>query len=433
MLEKSFAIHVDQIGKSFEIYPSPRARLQQFLLSPLRKLAGNSDSSSSNSFKALENITFHIGKGETVGIVGRNGSGKSTLLQIICGTLAPTSGQVRTNGRIAALLELGSGFNPEFSGKENVYLNGQVLGLSLREIDEQYESILQFADIGSFIDHPIKIYSSGMVVRLAFATAIHMKPDILVIDEALAVGDTAFQQKCLSRIRDMQLSGISILLVTHSSNALIDYCDRGIFLKNGKVILDGPCREVVKAYSDELVKDEGGVTSVSGNVTAEPHSNELALVKNYDGVSKPAMQVVSVRLFNENGIESSTYDFADLVRVETVIRVKTSVSKPCFGIQISSTDGIVLWSTTTQSMDTALNDLQEGDHTFTWELQANFSGNRYVLALGLGHIKNGEYKRLHRQDYAAHFDVIPAARQGVGWLAPKPIFSQQSVSAHEGA
>jgi lipopolysaccharide transport system ATP-binding protein len=272
MSSDASVIRVDEIGKHYLLYDSPRARLKQFIVPKLRRALGLSPNRYYNEFHALTDISFVVGRGETVGIIGRNGSGKSTLLQIICGTLFPTAGSVTTQGRIAALLELGSGFNPDFTGRENVHLSAAVLGLTTQEIQGKFEDIIRFADIGDFIDQPIKTYSSGMVVRLAFATAIHVNPDILVVDEALAVGDVAFQQKCLDRIRHLQRQGVSILLVTHSTNALIEYCDRAIFLKHGRLIMDGTCRDVVKAYADDLVLDEGGAPN-EFIVESEPADN----------------------------------------------------------------------------------------------------------------------------------------------------------------
>lgn len=415
----NFVIKVQDVSKCYHIYDNPRHRLKQMLSRGLKQHY--------REFWALHNVSFEIKKGETVGIIGRNGSGKSTLLQVICGTLSPTQGSVETQGRIAALLELGSGFNPEFTGRENVYLNASILGLTQKEIDARYESIAVFADIGSFIDQPIKTYSSGMVVRLAFATAIHVEPDILVVDEALAVGDTAFQQKCLNRIRQMQREGVSILLVTHSTNTLVEYCDRGIFFKHGRLILDGPCRDVVKIYADDIVKDEGGNTTIA----TEPPKSDVEGVVSSDlatqTASTPNMQqlpmiVESVQLLDKQGNVCTTVAFGGEISILVKTRLQQYVSEPCFGIQLSSPDGITLWSATTNSMNLSLPAMNAGFYEFKWNLTAQFSGNRYILAIGVGQIINGEYKRHHRLDYAGHFDVMPVPHSGAGWLAPQPSF-----------
>ena len=202
--DENVAIQVEGLSKCYQIYDKPGDRLKQFLFPRLKPSARRNGTAYFREFWALRNVSLTVKQGETIGIVGRNGSGKSTLLQIICGTLTPTQGDVRTNGRIAALLELGSGFNPEFSGRENVYLNAAVLGLTKEETDARFDEIAAFADINDFIDQPIKTYSSGMVVRLAFAVAINADPQILVVDEALSVGDELFQRKCFARIEQIR-------------------------------------------------------------------------------------------------------------------------------------------------------------------------------------------------------------------------------------
>lgn len=238
------AITVSAVSKCFEIYDNPRDRLLQ-ILSPTRKKYHR-------EFWALRDISFEVARGETVGIVGRNGSGKSTLLQIICGTLSATSGSVSVQGRVGALLELGSGFNPEFTGRENVYMGGAVLGLSRAFIDQKFDDILAFADIGQFIDQPVKSYSSGMVVRLAFAVQSQVEPDILIVDEALAVGDARFQAKCFDRLKRLKDNGTSILLVTHSGEQIVNHCSRAILLNESHLVVEGQPRAVMNRYMDLL-------------------------------------------------------------------------------------------------------------------------------------------------------------------------------------
>lgn len=238
------AIRVESISKCFQIYEKPHHRLLQMLSRGRARYY--------REFWALRDVSFDVMKGETVGIVGRNGSGKSTLLQIICGTLTPTSGMVQTSGRVAALLELGSGFNPEFSGRDNVYLNGAVLGLSREEVDSRYDDIAAFADIGSFIDQPVRTYSSGMMVRLAFAVAINVNPRVLVIDEALAVGDELFQRKCFSAIEKIKKDGATILLVSHSASAVVSLSDRAILIDAGERVGIGQPKRVVSGYQKIL-------------------------------------------------------------------------------------------------------------------------------------------------------------------------------------
>lgn len=239
-MSSDVSIKVSGLGKCFHIYNTPRDRLLQMFWRGRKQLY--------HEFWALRDVSFTIGKGECVGIVGRNGSGKSTLLQLICGTLSPTTGEVQAKGRIAALLELGSGFNPEFSGLENVYLNGALLGLERSEIDKRLDDILEFADIGDFVHQPVKNYSSGMMMRLAFAVQATVEPDILIVDEALAVGDEKFQRKCFARLESLKAKGTSILFVSHSGPQIIEFCDRAILIEQGSRVLTSTPMQVVRAY-----------------------------------------------------------------------------------------------------------------------------------------------------------------------------------------
>lgn len=241
-------IRASNLSKCYQIYDAPRDRLKQFVVPRIQRLVGQSPKQYFREFWALKDVSFEIKKGETVGIIGRNGGGKSTLLQILAGTLAPTSGEANINGRVAALLELGSGFNPEFSGRENVFLNGQILGLSQKELESRYDRIVEFAEIGEFIDQPVKTYSSGMFVRLAFAVQAHIDASIIIIDEALAVGDVFFRQKCYARLEQLRSSGAAVLLVSHSMPDIEQYCERAILLDRGTPRFIGPAPEATKHY-----------------------------------------------------------------------------------------------------------------------------------------------------------------------------------------
>jgi ABC-type polysaccharide/polyol phosphate transport system ATPase subunit len=247
-MSSEIVIKVENLSKCYHVYDQPRNRLKQFLFPRLQRMLNLSPRQYYREFWALKNISTDIKKGEAVGIVGRNGSGKSTLLQLICGTLSPTQGLVETNGRIAALLELGSGFNPEFSGRENVYLNGSILGIDKEHLDEKFSDIAIFADIGDYLDRPVKSYSSGMFVRLAFAVQMHLDPEILIIDEALSVGDQFFQAKCYAAIRAMMDNGTTVLFVSHSAATVKALCPRAILLSNGELVVDGPASKVLDRY-----------------------------------------------------------------------------------------------------------------------------------------------------------------------------------------
>lgn len=248
MSSSDIAIEVRNLGKIYTIYKRPEDRLKQSVIPRLQRLVGRPANSYFREFWALRDVSFDVKRGETVGIIGRNGSGKSTLLQIICGTLSATQGTVTSRGRIAALLELGSGFNPQFTGRENVYLNGAILGLSKEELDVLFDDIAGFADIGEFIDRPVLMYSSGMVVRLAFSVQAMINPDILVVDEALAVGDEKFQRKCFARIEELKGKGTSILFVSHSGPQIVELCDRALLLEQGQRLLFHQPLQVVRAY-----------------------------------------------------------------------------------------------------------------------------------------------------------------------------------------
>ena len=231
-------IRVVGVGKSYRMYEKPSHRLWQALIGR---------ETEHREFHALRDVSFQIGRGETVGIIGRNGSGKSTLLQIIAGTLKPTTGTCQVNGKVAALLELGSGFNPDFTGRENVYLNGAILGLTRAQIEDRMQAILDFADIGEFIDQPVRSYSSGMAVRLAFAVIAHVDADILIVDEALSVGDAFFSQKCMRFLRNFQKHG-TLLFVSHDAAAVTNLCSRAVWLEEGVIRMQGSARAVVEAY-----------------------------------------------------------------------------------------------------------------------------------------------------------------------------------------
>ena len=266
-MSSELAVEVENLGKLYPIYDHPRDRLLQALWRQRKQLY--------RPFWALRGVSFELKRGQTLGIVGRNGSGKSTLLQLLCGTLTATCGRARVNGRIGALLELGSGFNPEFSGLENIYLNGTLLGLTNKEIEDCLDAILAFADIGDFIQQPVKTYSSGMAVRLAFAVQAHVHPDLLVVDEALAVGDEMFQKKCYSHLERLKAEGTSILLVTHSCPQILQHCDQALLLSGGELKLWGSPKLITSTYQR------------LNNAPADEWDNLLREANDQDGSANP--------------------------------------------------------------------------------------------------------------------------------------------------
>jgi lipopolysaccharide transport system ATP-binding protein len=411
------AIEVTGLGKRYEIYGRPYERLLQTMLRGRHTFY--------REFWALTDVTLSVRRGETVGLIGRNGSGKSTLLQLVAGTLTPTTGSVRSHGRIAALLELGSGFNPEFTGRENVYLNGAILGISRREMNDAFGAIERFADIGDFIDQPVKTYSSGMMVRLAFAVAVHVTPDVLIVDEALGVGDTAFQSKCLARIRQMQRNGVAILLVSHSPNTVIEFCDRAAYLDRGRLVASGSCREILEQYANDVVSSEGATA-----LPERPNRSAFEAPSASRGAprpigSRPRTEIVAVQIADADGQAKQAFASGDEVRVRVEVSYHEENPAPCFGIQVKSTDDIILWTSTTQLMGLVLPGMSAGTPaTYEWRLRANVGGGRYVLAIGAGDVRSGQYVRHSRLHYAGHFDVLPEPRRGSGWLEPAASFVQ---------
>jgi lipopolysaccharide transport system ATP-binding protein len=292
MSSDDVAIRVRDVSKHYLMFSRPEDRLKQSIVPRLQRLVGQQPTQYYRDFAALNGVSFDVKRGETVGIIGRNGSGKSTLLQIVCGTQQATSGSVQVRGRIAALLELGAGFNPEFTGRENVYLNAAILGLGRSEIDRRFDDIARFADIGLFIEQPVKTYSSGMYIRLAFATAINVDPDILVVDEALAVGDEAFQRKCFARIESIRDKGATILFVSHGAQTIVQLCDRAILLDGGEKLLDGEPKPVVNQYQRLLNLTREEAVSVRAEIRkmrlTETQDTELVEPDGAQQIAAPA-------------------------------------------------------------------------------------------------------------------------------------------------
>ena len=328
-MSSDLAIKVEGLGKSYHIYDRPQDRLKQPIYSTLRRVLGKTSNPLYRKFWALKNISFEIFKGDTIGIIGINGSGKSTLLQLICGTLNPTEGKISSNGRIAALLELGSGFNPEFTGKENVYLNASLLGLSKTETDKRFKSIVDFAEIGEFIDQPVKHYSSGMMVRLAFAVIAHVDADILVIDEALAVGDAVFTQKCMRFIRGFQLKG-TLLFVSHDSNAVNSLCNKALWLSDGHLIGYGKAPDITKEYTNYCIAAQTKDLYILDNKTDKFESGdakilEVRIAPNEMAIKGGELVSLSIKILFNKAIEESIVGYHFKNRLGQVIFGNISV------------------------------------------------------------------------------------------------------------
>lgn len=336
-------IRVNNVSKMYRIYDHPQDRLKQMLAWRWGRNYGR-------EFWALKNVSFQVDRGETVGIIGRNGSGKSTLLQVIAGTLDPTEGSVQIHGRVAALLELGSGFNPEYTGRENVFMNGSILGLSNEELSRRFENIAAFADIGSFIEQPVKFYSSGMMVRLAFAVQMHVDADILIVDEALAVGDVFFQAKCTRALKAYQERGGTLLFVSHDMSAVQNLCDKGLLLEHGKVVVEGSTADAVSKYyhlerhTTTATPDNASIAvSSSATETHRALMAENAVPIRRNNVTGTGDAIVE-RLFITNEFDEPTSQFMvnQRIRVRMVIRFERDANDVEFGIGLSDRSGQLL-------------------------------------------------------------------------------------------
>ena len=326
------AITVEDLSKVYQIYDLPRHRLWQSLWRGRRRFY--------REFHALTHVSFDVRRGEVVGIIGRNGSGKSTLLQLVCGTLTPSSGQVVAKGRVAGLLELGAGFNPEFTGRESVYLNGAIMGLTTAEVDARYTQIVEFADIGDFLDQPLKTYSTGMVVRLAFAVIAHVDADVLVIDEALAVGDAFFVQKCMRFLRDFMTRG-TILFVSHDTGAIVNLCHRAIWLHKGEVMVDGSPKDVAEAYLQHLAEDAFGAAP------RRPLESDEAAAPQQRSFGRGGARITGVDLVDGAGASLQSISGGETVTLRIRAEAVESLSSPIVGFIVKDRLGQVLFSDNT--------------------------------------------------------------------------------------
>ncbi|WP_045770582.1 ABC transporter ATP-binding protein [Xanthomonas albilineans] len=391
--EVDAAILVSDVTKCFQVYSQPQDRLKQAILPRLSRFIGRPGSMYYREFWALKGINFEVRQGDTVGIIGRNGSGKSTLLQIICGTLQPTSGEVTVRGRVAALLELGAGFNPEFTGRENVYMSASILGLSRDQVDRKYDDIVAFADIGDFLEQPVKTYSSGMYVRLAFAVIAHVDADILVVDEALAVGDAIFVQKCMRFLRKFREKG-TLLFVSHDTSSVLNFCQSAVWLDRGRMRMHGAAQETCNAYieycSQEVYGDtvklhsrqvEKPMTTVPSlaNVEKDLKVELFDNVANSNGWQSGVANIDSVVLCNDQGEPFNSFAGGEHVLLRVRATVHKPLKSPLIGFFVKDRLGQSLF----------------GEHTYTYVqppmqveagtcLEASF---RFTLPL----LPNGEY------------------------------------------
>lgn len=411
-------IRVRNVGKMYRIYERPQDRLKQMLLWRFGKSYGR-------EFWALRDISFDIHRGETVGIIGRNGSGKSTLLQIIAGTLAQTEGEVEVRGRVAALLELGSGFNPEFTGRENVFLNGAILGLSREEMESRFDEIAAFADIGPFIDQPVKVYSSGMVVRLAFAVQVVVPKDILIVDEALAVGDMFFQAKCMARMRRMLDDGVTVLFVSHDIGAIKSLCQRALFLNYGAMEDEGDVARVVDRYFAARVRGEQAVIdSELPTITDTAPIEHAAFTPSEDFLRRSAFERIqngrarfaNVQIINTHGRPIDVADYDQPITLRMAIEITDDINDDLtFGYHITDSNGINIIYT-----DSAIEQLQ---------IERPRRGERYIIdSTFRASLRHGTYSVI-----AAISIPINLAQAQVDYCDYIPIAAQFTVSPRPGS
>lgn len=397
-MSSDIAIQVKNISKCYQIYDQPQDRLKQAIVPRIQKTLGLPQKTYTREFWALNDVSFELKRGGSLGVLGLNGSGKSTLLQIICGTLSPSSGSIAINGRIAALLELGAGFNPEFTGLENVYLNGSVLGLSNQQITTQLENILEFADIGDFINQPVKTYSSGMYVRLAFSVAIHSNPDILVVDEALAVGDFLFQQKCNLFMKE-NLSEVTKLFVSHDISAIANMTETAIVLNRGRLVYFGDVQSAIQEYQISSRAILGSKESPKSNVVSQKveclpevnnvHNNVLSGVfvdiptSSLSGTLDSVIQSFSWSVDGKQG--GSLVRTGDLVTFSIVIKSDNDILSPIIGYQIQDRFGTVIFGENSTSSGIDVSSIPRGQIILTMDMQwPEVSSGKYSITMGVG-------------------------------------------------
>lgn len=400
------AIEVANLSKVYKIYSNPKDRLKQFIF--------GGDKNYYTEFWALRNVTFNVEKGKTVGIIGKNGSGKSTLLQIITQTLQSSEGKLKVEGRISALLELGSGFNPEYTGRENVYMNGSIMGLSEKEIKAKMSEIEEFAEIGEFIDQPVKLYSSGMFVRLAFACAINVDPDILIVDEALAVGDMQFQLKCIDKMKQFKEEGKTILFVSHDTYSIKNFCDEVIWLKDGQVFKQGDVLSITNEYEEFMKSKVYKPISTTAREDLQPKEAE-----NDSELNKPRNEVLSIdgiRLTDKEGVEKKEFQLKEDLIVNIDYTVYKSIGKIVAGIAIIDQQDQYICGINTK-LDNYLLDSKPGKHT----LKCRYKDILLlpgIFSVDIGFFENSGMVRLDYKSKYAFFRMLSAEyiAEGVTYL-----------------
>lgn len=420
-MDKNIAISVMDVSKIYRLYDKPIDRLKE-ALSPTHKKYHK-------EFFALDKLSFNVEKGSTVGIIGTNGSGKSTILKIITGVLNPSTGSVKVDGNISALLELGAGFNSDYTGIENIYMNGTMMGFSREEMEKKLPEILEFADIGDFVYQPVKTYSSGMFVRLAFALAINVEPEILIVDEALSVGDVFFQSKCYAKMEEIRKKGTTILMVTHDMGSIIKYCDKVVLLNKGKFLAEGSARDMVDLYkkilagqfdetSMELSDFNSGVVEDLANIKM---SKEDTFMKTTNELMKAKMtinpslteygdgraSIVDFGIVDAKGSISNLLMKGEYFYIKEKIRFNSKIKSPIFTYTIKDKKGTELSGTNTMLEAAKVEEVDEGDiYEVSFKQKMTLQGGEYLLSMSCTGFEEGDLQVYHRLYDVASITVI---------------------------
>ena len=412
-------IRLEKISKAYKIYNKSGDRIKESLSLRHKKY--------SKDYFALKDVSLTVYRGETVGIIGVNGAGKSTILKIITGVLSQSSGTMQVNGRISALLELGAGFNPEYTGIENIYINGMIIGFTREEIDKKLQDILDFADIGDFVYQPVKTYSSGMFVRLAFAVAINIEPEILIVDEALSVGDVFFQAKCFRKFEEFKNRGKTILFVTHDLGSISKYCDRAILLHKGEKVAEGNPKEIIDLYKKHLVSANNtevqGVTAkesvletVSTDVVWKNSMNQNSSVVNYGSLQG---EIIDFAIVDAAGNITNCIEKKTTFQIKIKAKFNEKIQDPILAYTIKDLKGNELTGTNTMYEGLTLGTVQNGDircAVFTQEML--LQGGEYLLSLGCTGFQNGEFVVFHRLYDVTNITVV-SSHNTVGYFDMK--------------
>ena len=421
MEQKEIAIEIKNLTKEYKMYPTKKDRLIEAIFPGVER---------HTTFRAMYNLNLEVKKGEILGILGKNGAGKSTLLKMVTGVVTPTSGEIKTNGKISSLLELGTAFNMELTGIENIYQHGQVMGLTNEQIEERKQEIIDFADIGEHLYQPVKTYSSGMFARLAFSCAINVDPEILIVDEVLSVGDMAFQLKCFKKFEQFKKAGKTILFVTHSITDVLKNCTRTIIISSGKKIFDGGVKEGVEKYKKIIVglddtneyKENKKEVSLESNFKKEKakdtwksHFTQNNKIIEY---GNGQAEVIDYGIFDENGNYLQSIDNAKNVILKSKIRFNDTINEPIFTMTLKDFNGLEVCGTNTLIEKIATGKYQKGDIVeVSFKTRLQVAPNKYTLSFSCTHFKpNGELEVLNRKYDALLVEII-SSKEHVGILS----------------